>query len=118
MPIPIRQNLRVGAHLMRQRLKRNQYFPFIVEIEPLVDERGFFARTYCAETLRAAGAAFVAACGGRRIDYLIWGLPRRSEFCGFLQLFVGVAALYSASNRRPWLSGDAGSIVFAADLRC
>jgi hopanoid biosynthesis associated radical SAM protein HpnH len=35
MPIPIRQNLRVGAHLMRQRLKRNQYFPFIVEIEPL-----------------------------------------------------------------------------------
>jgi len=30
----------------------------IVEIEPLVDERGFFARTYCAETLRGAGAAF------------------------------------------------------------
>jgi dTDP-4-dehydrorhamnose 3,5-epimerase len=30
----------------------------IVEIEPLVDERGFFARTYCAETFRAAGAVF------------------------------------------------------------
>jgi dTDP-4-dehydrorhamnose 3,5-epimerase len=30
----------------------------VVEIEPLVDERGFFARTYCAETLRAAGASF------------------------------------------------------------
>ncbi|MFI5041166.1 MAG: adenosyl-hopene transferase HpnH [Acidimicrobiales bacterium] len=35
MPIPIRQNLRVGAHLMQQKIKRNKYFPFIVEIEPL-----------------------------------------------------------------------------------
>ena len=35
---------------------------------------------------------FVAACGGRRIAvYLILGLARRSEFCGFLQLFVGAA---------------------------
>jgi hopanoid biosynthesis associated radical SAM protein HpnH len=35
MPIPIRQNLRVGVHLFRQKLKGNQRFPFIVEIEPL-----------------------------------------------------------------------------------
>lgn len=28
----------------------------IIEIEPLCDERGFFARTYCFETLRSAGA--------------------------------------------------------------
>ena len=35
MPIPIRQNLRVGVHLFRQKLKGNQKFPFIVEIEPL-----------------------------------------------------------------------------------
>ncbi len=35
MPIPIRQNLRVGAHLFRQKLKGNKRFPFIVEIEPL-----------------------------------------------------------------------------------
>ena len=28
-----------------------------IEIEPLIDERGFFARTYCVETLRSAGAA-------------------------------------------------------------
>ena len=35
MPIPLRQNLRIGAHLARQRLKRTKYFPFIVEIEPL-----------------------------------------------------------------------------------
>jgi hopanoid biosynthesis associated radical SAM protein HpnH len=35
MPIPLRQNLRIGAHLFRQKLKRTKYFPFIVEIEPL-----------------------------------------------------------------------------------
>ena len=35
MPIPIRQNLRVGVHLFRQKLKGTQRFPFIVEIEPL-----------------------------------------------------------------------------------
>jgi len=35
MPIPIRQNIRVATHLLRQKVKRNKYFPFIVEIEPL-----------------------------------------------------------------------------------
>ena len=35
MPIPFRQNLRIGAHLMRHRLKKTKYYPFIVEIEPL-----------------------------------------------------------------------------------
>jgi len=35
MPIPIRQNLRIGSHLMRQRLSGRKYYPFIVEIEPL-----------------------------------------------------------------------------------
>ncbi|MGH9300634.1 MAG: adenosyl-hopene transferase HpnH [Acidimicrobiales bacterium] len=35
MPIPVRQNLRIGSHLLRQKMKRTKYFPFIVEIEPL-----------------------------------------------------------------------------------
>ena len=35
MPIPLRQNIRIGAHLMRHRLKKTKYYPFIVEIEPL-----------------------------------------------------------------------------------
>jgi hopanoid biosynthesis associated radical SAM protein HpnH len=35
MPIPLRQNVRVAAHLLEQRLKRHKYYPFIVEIEPL-----------------------------------------------------------------------------------
>jgi hopanoid biosynthesis associated radical SAM protein HpnH len=35
MPIPLRQNVRIGAHLVRHRLKKTKYYPFIVEIEPL-----------------------------------------------------------------------------------
>ncbi len=35
MPIPLRQNVRIGSHLLRQKIKRAKYYPFIVEIEPL-----------------------------------------------------------------------------------
>ena len=35
MPIPIRQNLKIGAYLMRQRLAGRDKFPLIVELEPL-----------------------------------------------------------------------------------
>ena len=35
MPVPLRQNLRIGAHHGRHRLRRTRYFPFLVEIEPL-----------------------------------------------------------------------------------
>jgi hopanoid biosynthesis associated radical SAM protein HpnH len=35
MPIPLRQNLRIGSHLLRQRMKGARQYPFIVEIEPL-----------------------------------------------------------------------------------
>jgi hopanoid biosynthesis associated radical SAM protein HpnH len=35
MPIPVRQNLRMGSYLMRQKLARREKFPLIVELEPL-----------------------------------------------------------------------------------
>src|ERR1700691_5508589 len=35
MAVPLRQNLRIGAYLMKHRIKRHKYYPFIVEIEPL-----------------------------------------------------------------------------------
>jgi hopanoid biosynthesis associated radical SAM protein HpnH len=35
MPVPLRQNLRIGSHLLRQRLRKAAYYPFLVEIEPL-----------------------------------------------------------------------------------
>jgi hopanoid biosynthesis associated radical SAM protein HpnH len=35
MPIPLRQDVRIGAYLLRQKLKKRRQFPLIVEIEPL-----------------------------------------------------------------------------------
>ena len=35
MPIPVRQNLRMGSYLVRQKLARREKFPLIVELEPL-----------------------------------------------------------------------------------
>src|SRR5919199_1580810 len=35
MPVPLRQSVRVGTYLMRQRLARREKFPLIVELEPL-----------------------------------------------------------------------------------
>lgn len=35
MPIPLRQNLRMGSYLLRQKLARRERFPLIVELEPL-----------------------------------------------------------------------------------
>jgi hopanoid biosynthesis associated radical SAM protein HpnH len=35
MGVPLRQNLRIGTYLIRQRLRRRARFPLIVEIEPL-----------------------------------------------------------------------------------
>jgi hopanoid biosynthesis associated radical SAM protein HpnH len=35
MPIPLRQNVKIGTHLIRQKLKGAKHYPFIVEIEPL-----------------------------------------------------------------------------------
>src|ERR1700720_1493391 len=33
--VPVRQNLRLGAYLARQKLARREKFPLIVELEPL-----------------------------------------------------------------------------------
>src|SRR5436190_879332 len=35
MPMPMRQSLRVGSYLMRQKLAGNKKFPLLVELEPL-----------------------------------------------------------------------------------
>ena len=35
MPIPMRQNIRIGTHLLKNKVKKQRYFPLIVEIEPL-----------------------------------------------------------------------------------
>jgi hopanoid biosynthesis associated radical SAM protein HpnH len=35
MPVPVRQTVRVGSYLIRQRLARREKFPLVVELEPL-----------------------------------------------------------------------------------
>ena len=35
MPVPLRQSLRVGSYLMKQKLRGVDKFPLIVELEPL-----------------------------------------------------------------------------------
>jgi hopanoid biosynthesis associated radical SAM protein HpnH len=35
MPVPFRQNIRMGTYLARQRLARREKFPLLVELEPL-----------------------------------------------------------------------------------
>src|ERR1700729_2990528 len=35
MPMPLRQSLRIGSYLMRQKLTRTKKFPLLVELEPL-----------------------------------------------------------------------------------
>ena len=35
MPVPMRQAARMGAYLMEQKLRRQDKFPLIVELEPL-----------------------------------------------------------------------------------
>ena len=35
MPIPLRQDLRIGAYLLRQQIMRREKYPLIVELEPL-----------------------------------------------------------------------------------
>ncbi len=36
MAVPLRQNLRIGTYLVKHRIKRTKYYPFIIEIEPLL----------------------------------------------------------------------------------
>jgi hopanoid biosynthesis associated radical SAM protein HpnH len=35
MPIPLRQNFKIGSHLLKHKLRGTKYYPFLVEIEPL-----------------------------------------------------------------------------------
>ena len=35
MPMPLRQSLRVGSYLMRQKLAGNKKFPLLVELDVL-----------------------------------------------------------------------------------
>ena len=35
MAMPMRQNLRIGSYLLKQKLRRVEKFPLVLELEPL-----------------------------------------------------------------------------------
>ena len=102
MPMPLRQSLRVGSYLMRQKLARNKKFPLLVELEPL-----FACNLKCAGcgkiqqphtilkqrmpveqaigAVEESGAPMVSIAGGEplmhpQIDVIVSELIKRKKF--------------------------------------
>jgi len=102
MPIPIRQNLRMAAYLMRQRLAKREKYPLIVELEPLfacnLACSGCGKIQYPTDILRQrlspeaafaaieeSGAPMVSIAGGEpllhpQIKEIVGGLIKRRRF--------------------------------------
>jgi hopanoid biosynthesis associated radical SAM protein HpnH len=102
MTMPLRQSLRVGAYLMRQKLARREKFPLLVELEPL-----FACNLKCAgcgkiqqpasllkqrmpveqalAAIEECGAPMVSIAGGEplmhpQIDVLVAELIKRKKY--------------------------------------
>ncbi|HUZ20774.1 MAG TPA: adenosyl-hopene transferase HpnH [Acidimicrobiales bacterium] len=102
MSIPIRQNLRMAAYLMRKKLARTEKYPLIVELEPLfvcnLACPGCGKIQYPTEILRKrltpdeafaaieeSGAPMVSIAGGEpllhpQIEEIVEGLIKRKRF--------------------------------------
>jgi hopanoid biosynthesis associated radical SAM protein HpnH len=102
MSIPIRQNLRMSAYLMRKKLTRTEKYPLIVELEPLfvcnLACPGCGKIQYPTEILRKrltpdeafaaieeSGAPMVSIAGGEpllhpQIEEIVEGLIKRKRF--------------------------------------
>ncbi|HEY6275153.1 MAG TPA: adenosyl-hopene transferase HpnH [Streptosporangiaceae bacterium] len=102
MSMPLRQSLRIGAYLMRQKIARNDKFPLLVELEPL-----FACNLKCAgcgkiqqphdvlkqrmpveqalAAIEECGAPMVSIAGGEplmhpQIDVLVSELIKRKKY--------------------------------------
>src|SRR6202451_4772010 len=111
MTMPLRQSLRVGSYLMRQKLARREKFPLLVELEPL-----FACNLKCAgcgkiqqphtllkqrmpveqalAAIEECGAPMVSIAGGEplmdpQIDVIVAERSKRKK-CGFLLLHARV----------------------------
>src|SRR5256884_7373680 len=102
MPVPLRQSVRVGTYLMKQKLRGREKFPLLVELEPLFQcnlacsfcgkiqhpEHILKQRMPVAQALAAieeSGAPMVSIAGGEplihpEIDVLAGELVRRKKF--------------------------------------
>jgi hopanoid biosynthesis associated radical SAM protein HpnH len=102
MSIPLRQNIRMGSYLMRQKLARREKYPLIVELEPLFACNlacpGCGKIQYPTDVLRQrlspedafaaieeSGAPMVSVAGGEpllhpQIEEIVQGLIKRKRF--------------------------------------
>ncbi|HEV3295670.1 MAG TPA: adenosyl-hopene transferase HpnH [Streptosporangiaceae bacterium] len=102
MTMPLRQSLRIGAYLMRQKITRNDKFPLLVELEPLfacnlkcagcgkiqqphdvLKQRMPVAQALAA--IEECGAPMVSIAGGEplmhpQIDVLVSELIKRKKY--------------------------------------
>jgi hopanoid biosynthesis associated radical SAM protein HpnH len=102
MTMPLRQSLRIGAYLMRQKISRNDKFPLLVELEPLfacnlkcagcgkiqqphdvLKQRMPVAQALAA--IEECGAPMVSIAGGEplmhpQIDVLVSELIKRKKY--------------------------------------
>jgi hopanoid biosynthesis associated radical SAM protein HpnH len=102
MTMPLRQSLRIGAYLMRQKIARNDKFPLLVELEPLfacnlkcagcgkiqqphdvLKQRMPVAQALAA--IEECGAPMVSIAGGEplmhpQIDVLVSELIKRKKY--------------------------------------
>src|ERR671932_2154376 len=53
MPVPLRQSVRIASYLARQRLRRREKFPLLVELEPLFQCN--LACSFCGKIQYPAG---------------------------------------------------------------
>ena len=102
MAVPIRQQLRVGAYILKQRLKGNRRYPLVLMLEPLfqcnlacagcgkIDYpdpilRKRMSKEECLEAVDECGAPVVAIPGGeplihKEIGGIVEGIVARKKF--------------------------------------
>jgi hopanoid biosynthesis associated radical SAM protein HpnH len=102
MSVPIRQSVRIGAYLLKQRLARRERFPVLVELEPLFQCN--LACSFCGKiqhpehilkqrmpveqalaAIEECGAPMVSIAGGEplvhpEVDVIVSELIRRKKF--------------------------------------
>src|ERR671919_688218 len=102
MGIPLRQQIRVGAYILKQKLKGNRRYPLVLMLEPLfrcnlacpgcgkidypkpiLDRR--LSVEECLQAVDECGAPIVSIPGGeplihRDIDQIVAGIVKRKKF--------------------------------------
>ena len=102
MAMTLRQNLRVGAYILHQRLKKRDKFPLVLELEPLYQcnlscagcgkiqhPQDILSRRLtvqqCIDAVEECGAPIVSIAGGeplihKEIDQIVAALVERKKF--------------------------------------